>query len=64
MDSFWYLVAKEFFADKDCISTALLQRYLGLSYFQARLILDTLIEEDFCLPQVGSYPCKIKKLSN
>lgn len=64
MVEFWYIATKEFFAEKEYISTAMIQRYLKLPYFKARLILDKLIEEGFCQPQIGSYPCKINPLTN
>lgn len=63
MDSFWYLVAKEFFVDKDYISTAMLQRFLKIPYFQARLVLNELIKVGFCEQQKGSLPCKILRVN-
>lgn len=63
MDRFWYLVAKEFFVDKDYISTATLQRFLKIPYFQARLILNELIKVGFCEQQNGSLPCKILRVN-
>lgn len=64
MVEFWYLVTKETFAEKEYISTAMIQRYVKVPYYKARLILDQLIEEGFCEPQVGSHPCKVKSLVN
>lgn len=59
-----YLTAKIWFANKDFISTALLQRTLKISYLRARNILDQMVENKFCMPQTGSYPCKIIKFKN
>ncbi len=59
MDSALYLAAKNIFKDEVSISTATLQRYFQVPYYQARVVLDSLIRIGFCEEQVGSKPCRV-----
>lgn len=57
-DEEMYLLAKKIFKSENSVSTAMLQRELQISYFRARYILDKMIEEGFCEPQIGAKPCR------
>lgn len=58
------VLIKRRFASESQVSTAMLQRNLQINYSVARYILDKLIEDEFCEPQVGAWPCKIIKYAN
>lgn len=58
------VIVKRKFVGKDYISTGMLQRNFQISYSISRYILDKLIEDEFCEPQIGAWPCKIIKYTN
>lgn len=59
-----YLAAKRVFAREGYVSTGMLQRYFQLPYFEARFILDRMIEEGFCKNQIDALPCKVVRYTN
>jgi len=58
------VLIKRRFSSESFVSTGRIQRYFQVDYATARYILDRLIEDEFCEPQVGAWPCKIIKYQN
>jgi len=52
-------LARKKFSTLDYISIGKLQATLQIPYHLARRILDFLIQEQFCSPQYGAFPCRV-----
>jgi DNA translocase FtsK/SpoIIIE-like protein len=64
LDDQLYSAAIERFKNEKTVSSGSLQQYMKIPYNKARFLLDRMIHDNFCKPQVGARPCDVIGFKN